>query len=258
MQIGIIGVGMVGGTLQKWFIENTNHSLKLYDPLKNYKDDLKNSDAIFICVPVPATELGQDLSFVYKALSIAKDNSDRIFIRSTVLPGTNDSLLTSSMPEFLTARYAYEDMCKLPILVGAADFEFVKEMFTDKEGKNKEIIQVTNKEAEIAKLTHNCYGALKVTYFNFINKLCDFYKADYDKMLKAANITGFIESQHTQVPGHDGKYGFGGTCFPENIKAIHGHIKLLNEHKSVRQKFNTEDLFFNTIKELNQEYRKRK
>lgn len=255
MQIGIIGVGMVGGTLNKWFKEHTYHSIKLYDPYIGYKDDLKNSDAVFICVPVPATDYGQDLTHIYKSLSLARESSDRIFIKSTVLPGTNDSMLTTAMPEFLTARHAYQDMCNLPILVGNTHIEFVSNMFTDKDGNTKKIIQVTNKEAELAKFTHNCYGALKVTYFNFIYKLAEFYELDYKKVLEASQLTGFIEKQHTQVPGHDGLFGYGGTCFPENMKALNGHLKIINDHHGIKHKFLDEEQFIKFIRNINETYR---
>ena len=38
-------------------------------------------------------------------------------------------------------------------------------------------------------------------------------------------IEGFIAdprvgNSHFNVPGHDGKYGFGGSCFPKDIQAL--------------------------------------
>lgn len=219
MIIGLIGVGVVGGTLKKWFNENTDHKLKLYDPGKGLLDDLKGIDACFISVPVTANGYGQNQEILSQAVKVAKAHTEHVFIRSTVLPGTCDHYKCYSMPEFLTERRSYEDMCNLPLLFGDAPKGLVEEIF-----KNKEKIFVSNKEAELAKFTHNCFGAMKVTYFNIINSICQTSKCDYKNVLMASMLTGFIEKEHTSVPGHDGKYGYGGKCFPENIEAFKGFL----------------------------------
>ena len=126
MLIGLIGVGVVGSTLAKWFQEHTDHELRLYDPEKGHLDFLNGCEAIFVSVPVPHNESGQDQSILKKCVSKAQEYTDKVFIRSTVLPNTNDSLGTIAMPEFLTERMAYEDMCKYPVLCGEVDKEFIE------------------------------------------------------------------------------------------------------------------------------------
>lgn len=44
-------------------------------------------------------------------------------------------------------------------------------------------------------------------------------KNDYDKVLRGAMITGFIEQQHTKI-AQDGLKGYGGKCFGPNIESI--------------------------------------
>ena len=39
-------------------------------------------------------------------------------------------------------------------------------------------------------------------------------------MVKTASRDSRIGSSHTLVPGHDGKRGFGGTCFPKEVSAL--------------------------------------
>ena len=36
---------------------------------------------------------------------------------------------------------------------------------------------------------------------------------------------GRIGHSHLSVPGHDGMYGYGGTCFPKDVSAIIEHSK---------------------------------
>lgn len=252
MMIGIIGVGMVGGALKRWFEKNTDHHLRLRDPAFELDDDLTGCDAIFICIPVHPNHHGQDLTAIYSVIQDAKKYTSNIFIRSTVLPGTNDNFGTIAAPEFLTARFADDDMNTLPIVVGSVDKAFAQRIFP-----GKQIIQVSNEEAELAKFTHNCFGALKVTYFNMINKMCRHRRIDYNNVLLAGNITGFLGQQHTQVPGHDGHYGYGGTCFPPNMKALHGHLKTMDERTDFVS-FHKEASVIEKIMDLNKEYRNEK
>ena len=217
MEIGIIGLGTVGWALAKWLETHTDHLIRGVDPAKKINDPLDKCEAIFICIPVRPSQYGQDTKVLEDVVAEAKKHTANVFIRSTVLPGTSDRLGCTAIPEFLTARRAHEDMEKLPILVGDCDIELVQYMFPE-----KEIVQVSNTEAELAKYAHNCFGALKVTYFNIIKETADRLGADFEKVKQGAFLTGFIEKEHTQVPGPDGKKGYGGACFPENVASLQG------------------------------------
>lgn len=242
-------MGVVGGTLKRWLKEHTpQHEIKCFDPGKGLKDDLAGCNAIFISVPVPATPYGQDVSMLDQAVTLAKKYSGLVFIRSTVLPGTNDMYGTISMPEFLTERKAYEDFCAHPIMLGGANkFEEIQTIFP-KIFNKKSFHIIKNVDAEMAKLTHNCFGAMKVTYFNIIKELCEKTGANFENVKFGASMTGFIGPQHTQVPGPDGLKGYGGKCFPENMLAMSGFLK--------QMKMNEANLFFTEIMENNNKYRR--
>jgi UDP-glucose 6-dehydrogenase len=220
MQIGIIGVGMVGGALERWFRKNTIHDLRLNDPAKNLNDDFTGCEAIFICIPVPASATGQHQTELEATVAFAKRFTSNVFIKSTVLPGTNDRLGTISCPEFLTARYADTDMENLPILVGPKKDDALVTEFVEAIFKGKRVLCAKNIECEMAKYAHNVFGAMKVTYWNIIYELCKLHGADYSAVLGASMLTRFIEPQHTHVPGPDGKRGYGGACFPENVASF--------------------------------------
>jgi UDPglucose 6-dehydrogenase len=216
LTLGVIGVGVVGGALHKWFKEHTSHNVVAFDtdPEKNFNDDMSNCDATFICVPVPTTEEGQqDTTYLQDALARATGIK---FIRSTVLPGTNDRFGSYSCPEFLTERTAYQDTCKMDMLCGHPDRGLVKRIFP-----GKEIKFMTNKECELAKYAHNSFGAMKVNYFNIIYDICKAEGVSYNKVMEGVLLSGYINDVHTQVPGPDGKFGFGGTCFPKDLRAFY-------------------------------------
>lgn len=215
MIVGVIGVGVVGGVLVRWFKEHTDHVVRCVDPIKNMTDSLEDCSAIFISIPVNPSNTGQKTDELEIAVKLAKQYTPNVFIRSTVLPGTSDALGCIAMPEFLTERTCYEDMCRMPVLVGQCDPKLLDYLFP-----LKEKVIVSNTEAELAKYTHNCFGALKVTYFNIIHELSKKFGCDFEKVKTGALLTGFIEKQHTKVPGPDGQFGYGGKCFPVNVESF--------------------------------------
>ena len=228
MNLGIVGLGVVGGALADWLTYSTQHKVKIIDPPKGLLDEFSDVKAIFICIPVPTMENGDqflddldkyvsNFSFKYKGIPI--------FVRSTVLPTTCDKLSEKysceviAMPEFLTHHKAGRDMNTLPILAGIKGKEdlvvLCKKIFYE-----KEVIQLTNIEAESAKYVHNAYCAIKVNYFNVASEVCHRLGVDYKTVLEAARITGFIGMNHHRVPGPDGKFGYGGACLPKDLKAF--------------------------------------
>lgn len=253
MKLGLIGVGVVGGTLYKWFTENTDFEIARHDPPKGLNENLKGSKAIFISIPVPAIMTGQYQEDLKEAVIFARQYTKHVFIRSTVLPGTNDRLGTYSMPEYLTARRAYQDFCALPLLFGQAPTELIKEIFEKKIQADGKFYQVSNVEAELAKYTHNIFGALKVSYFNMIYKLSDHVGANFENVKTAANITGFLGEEHLQVPGPDGKLGYGGVCYPTNMASF---VEFLDyESIGYNHKFKEEVAVFKNIIDFNKKVR---
>lgn len=213
MRIGVIGAGVVGGALIKWLKDKTKNEVYVYDPAKGFEDDLSLCDATFICVPVPTNEDGsQDTSILDEVIGLARGVT---FIRSTVIVGTNDQYDTFSCPEFLTERVALSDMSRMDVICGYPDEQFMQEIFP-----NKKIHFMENVECEIAKYAHNCFGAMKVNFFNIIYDICKREECNYDRVLEGVLMSGYINKTHTQVPGPDGQFGFGGACLVPETKIL--------------------------------------
>ncbi|MEK7560945.1 MAG: hypothetical protein AAB539_03260 [Patescibacteria group bacterium] len=124
-KIGIIGLGMVGTPLKRYFEERQSHirgeNLFLYDidPKKGYDDDVGKADIIFVAVPTPRAPDGSaNLAAVHDAFSTI--NGEKIVVlKSTVPPGTTENLQRKYPqhrvlfnPEFLTEARAWEDFVK--------------------------------------------------------------------------------------------------------------------------------------------------
>jgi len=218
--IGIVGCGFIGGALKQW-VETYNPSVKVLvsDPPKGFNDDLVAADVIFISLHIPTEASGQQE--LAPLIEILKGLPDKpIFIRSTILPGTSEMLSKETgrrvyfMPEFLTQRTAYADFCSQS-MVFTAEPELLQKIFV-----GKKFVEMTSFEAEVAKYAHNVFGAVKVTYFNGIYDYCQKNNADYDRVLQGVLLSGYINDTHTQVPGPDGKLGYGGKCFPKDVNAL--------------------------------------
>ena len=83
-------------------------------------------------------------------------------------------------------------------------------------------------EAAMVKYTINTFLAMKVAFMNQIYQVfTDLYDSPphhetwkaFTEMLSADMRFG---TSHLQVPGPDGQYGYGGTCFPKDVKAFIG------------------------------------
>lgn len=246
--VAIIGCGFVGGALKRWIEEHNNSiNILISDPNKGYFDNVSEADVFFISIHLPTEDDGsQDLSLLTDIINNLPLNKP-IFIRTTVLPGTCDNLTKTTgrsvyfMPEFLTERTAYDDFCSQPMIF-TAETNLLSKIFIE-----KKYIEMTSLEAEITKYVHNVFGALKVTYFNCVYDLCRELEANYRKVQQGILLSGYINAPHTMVPGPDGKFGYGGKCFPKDVNAFTEQTKkypiyrLLKELKELNVLFRGDD-----------------
>lgn len=231
--IGIVGFGVVGSALKHYLREKHGKEIqfRIRDPFKNLQDDLSDCQCIFICVPVPTLEnRSQDLEQLDHALNAIKqsgfDRSRMVIIRSTILPGTTDLLRKREhlnivhMPEFLTERFAIADMTNYDLICGIESMTLEGTKLLEILFSGKQIHFMRNEEAELAKYAHNAFAAMKINFFNLIRSVAIKQSLDYGMVLKGVWTTGFIGTSHTQVPGHDGKKGYGGKCLPKDLAAF--------------------------------------
>lgn len=220
INVGIIGCGFVGGALKDW-LEHNNPDCKIFisDPPKGYNDDLSSIDVAFLQIHVPTEEDGtQDLRLMKEIIGKLPDVP--VFVRTTILPGTSETLSKETghrvyyLPEFLTERTFIEDFRTQPMIF-TGEYELLERIF-----KGKKFITMTPLEAELTKYMHNVFGAYKVTYFNACREYCEQQGVDWETVHKGMLLSGYINDTHTYVPGPDGKFGYGGKCFPKDVNAF--------------------------------------
>lgn len=231
MKIGVIGNGFVGEAIS--FAFSTIAEMYIYDadPSKclNDLESVHNCDFVFVCVPTPMYEDGsQDLSYVKNAFEKASDKPIYI-LKSTVLPGTTDSLNINYKnikiifsPEFLTEKNSKKDIINPSrIILGGQNnlIEKAKKLFQLR-FESEKIILTDSKTAELIKYMNNTFLATKVSIMNEFKLLNDYIGANWEDALNGFSSDLRIGSSHMNVPGHDGKLGYGGTCFPKDVNAI--------------------------------------
>ena len=67
---------------------------------------------------------------------------------------------------------------------------------------------------------NNTFFATKVSFMNEFKRLADKMEVDWDTAVWGFSADSRLGDSHLDVPGPDGKLGFGGTCFPKDINAI--------------------------------------
>ena len=221
INVGVIGCGVIGSALISWIEKNNGsvcHILRS-DPPKGLNDDLSQADVIFISIHIPTEPDGtQDLTLLGSIIESCPNVP--LYIRTTMLPGTCDKLAkqynkdVNFMPEFLTERTSVEDFCTQPMVFTNHE-ELLKQVFP-----GKEYVVMSSLEAEVCKYAHNVFGALKVTYFNGVYEYCQKLGINYENVRKGVLLSGYINAPHTSVPGPDGKFGYGGKCFPKDVNAF--------------------------------------
>ena len=230
-KVGVIGNGFVGEAISFAFSSISDLFVYDTDPLKSLDDleSVHSCDFVFICVPTPMFKNGsQDISYVESVFEHATIKPIYI-LKSTVLPGTTFNLSKKYSnfkiifsPEFLTERTAKLDMLTQSRIILGGELsltEKVKTLFNQR-FKIKNIIQTDSKTAELTKYMNNTFFASKVSIMNEFKLLCDKIGANWEDALRGFVSDGRIGDSHLNVPGHDGKLGYGGTCFPKDVNAL--------------------------------------
>lgn len=238
MRIGIIGFGYVGQAIG-WAYRN--HDLIIRDPKLESSaslDKFIDCDAIFICVPSPCVDPSLEdgrcdtsiLENTLKDLLFVSINKQIPIISKTTAPPSVYKKLQKEYPnlvhspEFLTQADATRDYANANYCVLGGDYDWaVKARTIIQEGRKlthtKHII-VNIETAALFKYMMNSYLATKVTFMNDFKKIADAEGVDIKDLTHLASHDNRIGSTHMEVPGPDGQYGWGGSCFPKDIAAI--------------------------------------
>lgn len=199
-------------------------------------EGLHHGEIVFLALPTPEDEDGSaDLSYI---LDVAdkigqKIQSYKIIVdKSTVPVGTSEKVKETiarhakvdfdvvSNPEFLREGFAVEDFLKPErIIVGSSSeraTEKMRKLYNPFVRSGNPIIIMDEKSAELTKYAANAFLATKITFMNEIANYCELVGADVDKVRIGIGSDSRIGKRFL-FPG----IGYGGSCFPKDVKALH-------------------------------------
>lgn len=196
---------------------------------------VSSSEIIFLAVQTPASVDGSaDLSYISEAAkSVAQNLCDHaiVVIKSTVPPGshkliediikknTDKQFYLVNNPEFLKEGAAIDDLMRPDrVIIGCQEDhpkKAMEEFYAPLVRQGNPIYCMSNLSAEMTKYASNCMLATKISFINEIAKLCDATGADIEEVRKGMASDKRI-GPHFIFPGP----GFGGSCFPKDVKAM--------------------------------------
>lgn len=225
MKIAIVGYGFVGKSTELLFSE---HECLIHDPALGYEiKSWSDVQYTFICVPTPIndfTKKGLSKSVVKDAIREVRSKTSKsnrggkIVVRSTLGPDQlEDDWIY--MPEFLRENHWKEDTMdhRKSVIIGASDEEdFFALQYALPFMKTAH--RVSPREAAIYKMSRNSLLAARVMFANHVYDVCEKNGADYNNIKKLYVTENEFGWTHWDVPGPDGKRGFGGKCLPKDTK----------------------------------------
>jgi len=201
-----------------------------------------------ICVGTPSLANGSiDYTSIEKAITtiakalLVKNSEHTIIIRSTILPGTIDSIIKPMLlkicgekvfkniklchnPEFLREGSAIFDFYNPPkIIIGAEDEKdgkFLMDLLYNNVSGEKMVTDI--KTAETVKYVDNVFHALKVSFANEIDTFCKSAGVNSHKVMEI-----FCKDRKLNLSPYYLKPGkpFGGSCLPKDLNAFVNRAK---------------------------------
>ncbi len=225
------------------------------------REAVLNSEISLIAVGTPFDGEHIDLKYIREVSrqigEVLKDKDDYhvVVVKSTVVPGTTDDVVLPILeeasgksageafgvgmnPEFLKEGEAIDDFMNPDrIVLGGNDaraLAVMDELYAAFEGVD--VIHTNPRTAEMIKYTANSLLATLISFSNEIGNLCAEVGVDTVEAMEGVHLDKrfmpILENGERVKPGSIGYLasgcGFGGSCFPKDVKALVAYGKHAN------------------------------
>lgn len=200
------------------------------------------SDLTFVCVGTPSLRSGKLDSSSIRRVSqelgqalAAKQKWHTFAIRSTVLPGTTESVIIPLIeaasgrcagvdfavcdnPEFIREGSAIQDFFHPSFTVmGANDPKWLAPLREIYAGLPGQVFELSARTSEMVKYTCNTFHALKIDFANEIGSLAEKLGADGESVMDVLCADTKLNISRVYLkPG----FAFGGSCLPKDVGAL--------------------------------------
>ena len=207
-------------------------------------DAVCSSEISFVCVGTPSLRSGKlDLGYVERVIheigaALKKKNAYHVIVmRSTVLPGTTESLVIPTLekasgrragadfavcynPEFMREGSAVADFLQPPYTVLGAQhpthLALARQLYKTIPAP---VFETGIPVAEMVKYVCNAFHAVKIGFANEVGTLCKSLGVDTEAVTKIYTADTKLNISPAYLsPG----FAFGGSCLPKDLRAL-GH-----------------------------------
>lgn len=240
-------------TYEKGLKELMQEDKERYYATTDYYEAISKSEITFICVGTPSKEDGSiDLRYIESASrgigeALAnKEDFHVVVVKSTVIPGTTEDVVKPIIekesgkkafkdfglamnPEFLREGNAVEDFFNPDrIVIGVKDDKtklILEELYRQFRCPK---IFTDIRTAEMIKYVSNAFLATKISFANEIGNICKKLGVDVYKVFEGVGLDHRINPSFFRAG-----IGFGGSCFPKDVKALIRKAEELGEEPKI-------------------------
>lgn len=201
----------------------------------NLKSTVNENDVFFIAVGTPEKSDGSaDLGATYETVETICRNANSkktLVLKSTVPIGTAEDLKKKTIqwsrfpidivnnPEFLKEGSAVNDFLRPDrIVIGCSNAEsaqLMQEIYKPFINDKCRLLLMNNSSAEMTKYAANAFLAIKISFINELAALADIMGADINEVRR-----GFTSDSRINPAFFFPGVGYGGSCFPKDVKAL--------------------------------------
>ena len=205
----------------------------------NLQETLDHSDIIFVVVSTPSLQSGrydhsQVDSLVENIRGLGPQAKEKhLVICCTTMPGYCDTVqdrlqeynyIVSYNPEFIAQGTILRDQSQPDmVLIGEGSSksgDILEEIYLAHTSNNPKICRMSRIEAEICKISLNCFMTTKIAFANMIGDIVLKSGGDPNLVLAAIGSDTRVGNKYL---GYG--YGYGGPCFPRDNRALSIYAK---------------------------------
>ena len=242
--------------------EEIKKSTQFFDKYESI--DWNNIDVVLICVQTPIDDSGDlNSSFIKNVFSSLESNiSDKsvVCVKSTIHPAAIDDVFKDLSlnyddlvfnPEFLREGSAFEDFFQTDrIILGSNNKQNSELIAKIYDGVDTEILFMDPISSQLVKYLSNAYLPMRLSFVNEASRLIDVLNANQKDVLNGVGLDSRIGQEYFRPSP-----GWGGSCFPKDVKELQSLSHLSNLNLSLINAINNSnsehiDWFSNKIKDL--------
>jgi UDPglucose 6-dehydrogenase len=194
----------------------------------------READVIFVCVGTPQHPDGSaDMSQIEEASRLIADNLEgyKLVVEKSTVPVKTSHWIKrtiglykkkdtafdiASNPEFLREGSAVSDFLQPDRIIIGVETDRARDILCNIYDRFKDRLVVTNIDtAELIKHASNSFLALKISYINLISNICEKTDANVEQVAEGMGLDPRIGGRFLKAG-----IGYGGSCFPKDIKAL--------------------------------------